>query len=322
MTLHDVAIIGGGPTGLACAIEAQKANLTYLLIEKGGITDAIRRFPVNMTFFSTPELLELGNLPFPSVNVRPNRREVLEYYRRVVQHFDLQLCLHTTVAGINRRDNHFELHTTDGQTIRSRNVIIATGYFDHTNRLNVPGEELPHVRHYYDEPYAYARSHVLVVGGRNSAVETALELYRHDATVTLVHRDEELGSIKYWIRPDIDNRIREGSIRCCLDSIVREIRPGETIIENRHSQQQTVVRADFVFAMIGYRPDAALLRSCGVKVHEPTLIPEYDPKSFVSNVPGIYLAGSVACGCETWNIFIENGRGHAQPIIADIRSRR
>jgi thioredoxin reductase (NADPH) len=337
--VFDVVIVGGGPTGLSCGIEAARVGLKYCIVEKGAITDAIRRFPVNMTFFSTPELLTLGGLPFPTTSVRPSRREALQYYRAVVEHFRLSLQLFTTVERIEpvqqtnqdgKQCPRFVLHTRRSTTpvdaafgvhdvLHARNVVIATGYFDNTNRLNVEGEDLPHVSHYYDEAYKYAMADVVVIGGRNSAVETALELWRHGARVTLVHRRSALGtSVKYWVRPDIENRIKNGEISAYFDSVVRVIRPGSLDIEYLPTGELRRLKADFVFPLIGYRPDERLLRSAGVQLDEQTLIPQYNPATFETNVPGLYIAGSVACGCETWNIFIENGRAHAQPIMEHI----
>ena len=319
--MHDIIIIGGGPSGMNCAIAAQDAGLSCLIVEKGGITDAIRRFPVNMTFFSTPDLLELGDIPFSTTNVRPTRQEALQYYRLVAARRALPMRLHTRVDAIDRTATGFDVVLADGERLAAQHVVVATGYFDYTNRLGVPGEDLPHVSHYYDEPYRYAQTDVLVVGGRNSAVETALELYRHGARVTLVHRREELGnSVKYWVRPDIVNRLKDGSITAHFQTTVREIRPGEVDLQHADGSHRTV-HADFVFPLIGYRPDEALLRGAGVNLNE-VLIPDYDKETFQTNVPGLYIAGSVACGCETWNIFIENGRAHADPIIRHIQHMR
>ena len=316
--MYDVIIIGAGPTGLCCGIEAQKANLAYTIIEKGNITDSIRRFPVNMTFFSTPELLELGGLPFPCVNVRPTRLEALNYYHKVAEYFDLSLRLHTRVTGVEMSDGRFLVKSDHNDTLMAKTVILATGYFDYTNRLNVPGEDLPHVSHYYTESFLYTHMDVVVIGGRNSAVETALDLYRHGARVNLVHRGPELGSVKYWVLPDIMNRIKQGAITAHFNSEIVEIKRGEVIIRNKTTNALKTLKADFVIPLIGYRPDERLLRNSRVNLDEKTLIPEYNPKTFETNIPGLYIAGSVACGCETWNIFIENGRAHAQPIINDI----
>ncbi len=320
----DLIIIGGGPTGLACAIEAKKAGLNYLILEKGGITDAIRRFPINMTFFSTPELLEIDEIPFTITNQRPSRIEALQYYRHVVRYHKLTIKLHTTVTQVMKYDSThgFVIRTDKYDIFESKFLIIATGYFDFTNRLNVEGEDLSHVFHYYNEPYAYVGCNVVVIGGRNSAVETALDLFRHGAKVTIVHRGSELGSVKYWIKPDIDNRIKNKEINVYFNTRVKSI--AHKSIELIHQNDQIclensfLIPVDFVFALIGYRPDEALLRGPGIQLNSDNLIPSYDPLTFESNIPNLYLAGSVACGCETWNIFIENGRTHAQPIINDI----
>lgn len=315
--MYDIIIIGAGPTGLACAIEAQKTGFSYIVIEKGGITDAIRRFPVNMTFFSTPDLLALDGIPFTTTNVRPTRSEALQYYRGVVGYYHLNLLLHTDVLSIQKQGDVFHLTTSRGN-YGARRVIVATGYFDATNRLKVEGEDLPHVSHFYDEPYRYALSDVVVVGGRNSAVEAALELWRHGARVRLVHRQPELGkSVKYWVRPDIDNRIKNGEITAYFDSVVSRITPEFVYVRHSVSGVETAIKADFVFPLIGYRPDDALLRGAGVKVAD-NLIPEFHPETFETNIVGLYVAGSVMCGCETWSIFIENARAHAVPIVRHI----
>ena len=318
---YDVIIIGAGPSGLACAIEAKKAGLSYLVIEKGGITDAIRRFPVNMTFFSTCELIEIGDIPFTNTNMRPNRVEALQYYRRVVDHFDLNLKCHEMVNSIQPQNDGFIIECVSCQ-YQASNVIVATGYFDHTNKLDIEGEDLPHVSHYYDEAFAYAGSKVLIIGGRNSSAEAALDLYRHGAQVTMIHRRDALKeTIKYWIKPDLENRIKEGSIDLKLNTIATSIRPGEVDIKDTISGDVSTIEADFVFALIGYRPDEKLLKGAGVKMDDK-LIPEYDVNSFETNVSGLYIAGSVACGNETWNIFIENGREHASPIINNILNNK
>ncbi|MCX8051072.1 MAG: YpdA family putative bacillithiol disulfide reductase [Chlorobi bacterium] len=320
-TMLDVAIIGAGPTGLACAIEALQNNLRAIVFDKGSICDSIRRFPVGMTFFSTPEQLELGGVPFTTPNVRPSRREALQYYRLVAQRLGIPLQLYTRVERVVRDGDRFTVKTDRGNW-HARFVIVATGYFDHTNRLGVEGEDLPHVRHYYTEPFEYSGTRVLVVGGKNSAVETALDLWRHGAQVTLVHRRPTLGeSVKYWLRPDIENRIRNGEIAAHFSTVVRRIMPGAVELERLDTSQRWRHECDFVLLQIGYRPDAEFLRRCGVEVDPHTLIPRYDGATFETNVPGLYVAGSVMCGCETWNIFIENGRAHARPILADIRRK-
>jgi thioredoxin reductase (NADPH) len=316
----DIAIIGAGPTGLACAIEARRRGLSSVVIEKGSIVNTIRRYPTGMTFFSTPDLLTLGDIPFPTVGVRPTRAEALVYYRSVVRHFGLNLVLHSEVRGVEPTAEGMLLTSARGCEVKSRFVIVATGYFDNVNRLNVSGEDLSHVTHYYSEPYLYSGSDVVVVGGRNSAVETALDLWRNGANVTIIHRKSSLGdSVKYWVKPDIENRIKQGNIKAFFDTVVEEIREKSIDVRNIHTGRVSEIAADFVIAHTGYRPDEALLRSIGIVVDERTLVPEYDRETFESNIPGVYIAGSVACGCETWNIFIENGRAHALPILDDIQ---
>ncbi len=314
----DVLIVGGGPTGLSCGIEARAAGLSYHILEKGALTDSIRCFPRSMTFFSTPELLELGDLPFACVETRPNRNEVLVYYRRVVDYFNLNISLRCKVLGIRRVGDLFEVESSNG-IFTARNVVLATGYFDNTNMLGVAGEDQAHVRAYYEEPYEYTRARVCVIGGRNSAVETALELFRNGADVTLVHRGADLGSsVKYWIMPDIRNRIAKGEIKALFNTVVQEIGAKTITLRNSVDGSVGTIAADYVIKHIGYRPDEQLLRSSGVALDDETLVPTYNPDNFETNVPGLYVAGSVVCGCETWNIFIENGRKHARPIIERI----
>ncbi len=318
----DTIIIGAGPTGLSCGIEALRAGLRFLILEKGALVDSIRRFPTNMVFFSTAENLELGGIPFTTANPRPTRVEALQYYRRVSEYFQLPIRLYTPVRTVERDGDFFWVVTDRGERLRSRTVIVATGYFDQPNPLGVPGEELPHVTHYYTEPYGYVHTRVAVIGGRNSAVETALDLYRHGATVFLIHRREWIGeSVKYWLKPDIENRIRRGEIRAFFQTVVEEIQPGRLILRELPTERRWALEVDFVIAHTGYRPNVELLESMGIAVQRPSLIPVYNPETFETNIPGLYVAGSVVCGCETWNVFIENGRAHAVPIITDICRR-
>lgn len=319
MSVRDVIIIGAGPSGISCGIEAKKQGLDYLIIEKGCIAESIRRFPVNMTFFSTPELLELGELPFCCSDERPSRAETLEYYRRVVDHFDLSVLLQTELVSAESKQGVISLTTHTNDIFKTKKLIIATGYFDYPNMLGVDGEDLPHVSHYYDEAFRYARSEVLIIGAGNSATEAALDLYRHGANVTLVHRGSSLGrSVKYWVKPDLENRIREKSIDAHFDAQVRSIKADTVEIEDSKDGTLKTLNADFVFVLTGYRPDTDLLKRIGVKVNPQTLIPEHSAQTWRTNMQNIYIAGSVACGCETGNIFIENGRLHAQDIFADI----
>ncbi len=324
----DVLIIGGGPAGLAVAIAASEAGLDYEIVEKGVLVNSIYHFPRNMVFFTTAELLEIGGLPFVTPYEKPTQAEGLKYYRRVAETYDLRVAMDETVTAIRPEGEAaspaFTVDSVFKGEPRSRNarhVVVATGYYDHPNLLGVPGEDLAHVSHYYREPHAYYRRKVVVVGGKNSAAIVALELYRSGATVTLVHRGAELGaSVKYWIRPDIDNRIKEGAIAARFLTRVIEIRPEAVIVEGPKGRDE--IEAEAVFLLTGYHPDCVLLAGAGVRVDAATLVPEHDPRTLQTNVPGLYLAGAVVSGRETGRIFIENGRFHGQAIVESIRSRR
>jgi putative YpdA family bacillithiol system oxidoreductase len=317
---YDVIIIGAGPNGLACAIEAQQAGLSYLIIDKGGICDSIRRFPLTMTFFSTPNLLELGGIPFTTANLRPSRVEALTYYRRIVEYFDLATLLHNRVLDVKAMNPGFEVFLENNR-LKCKNIIFATGYYDTPNKLGIPGEELPHVSHYYDEPYRYAASKVIIVGGQNSAVETAIELYRHGVDITLVHRGAKLGdSVKYWVKPDIENRLKEGAIKAYFGHRVEKITAKEITLKNTEGDTR-VLPADFVLLLTGYKPDVALLENCGIEVDGESLVPEHNSDSFATNVEGAFLAGSIIGGCDTGSVFIENGRTHAKSIFNSLLLR-
>ena len=316
---YDLLIIGGGPAGLATAIAARGANLDYLVVEKGVLVDAIFHFPRHMVFFTTPELLEIGGLPFITPYEKPTRLEALRYYRRVVDTYKLAIALEEEVLAVARDGEGFTVASTAGKR-RARFVVLATGYYDHPNLLGIPGEDLPHVSHYYTEPHPYYRKRVAVVGGKNSAAEAALDLFRAGAKVTLVHRRAELGgSIKYWVRPDIENRIREGSIEARFETRVVAIQPGCLTLERGGAREE--LAADAVFLLTGYHPDLDLMRRAGVRVDETTCVPSYDPATLETNVPGLYLAGGVVAGCDTHGIFIENGRFHGETAVAHIASR-
>lgn len=322
MEVYDVVIVGAGPCGLACGIEAKANNLSYIILEKGSITESVRRYPVNMTFFSTAEMIEIGEIPFVSLNMRPSRVEALKYYRKVVDHFKLNIQLFSEVKNVVRAENDsFEVETTKGK-VRARKVVLSTGYYDVPRKINVPGEELAHVSHYFDEPYRYAHTNTVVVGGANSAIETALELYRNGANVTLVHQFETLDkTAKYWIVPDMENRIKEKAIPALFNTKVTAITPHAVTVQDLASGKKQDIKADFVFLMTGYRPDADFLRKVGVNLQGDALIPEINAQ-FETNVPGIYVAGSVVGGEETAKIFIENGREHGKAIIKDILKKR
>ncbi len=324
----DVVVIGAGPAGLAVAIAAEEAGLSCEIVEKGVLVNSIYHFPHGMTFFTTPELLEIGGLPFVTPYEKPTRLEALKYYRRVVDTFGLGVSLGEKVLKVERDGDAFRVTTgpdgpdgpAGGRERRTRNVVFATGYYDHPNRLGVPGEDLPHVSHYYDEPHPFYRKRVVVVGGKNSAAIAALELYRAGATVTLVHRGDRLSdSIKYWIRPDIKNRIKEGSIAARFEARVVEITPDHVTVEGSGGREE--IGADAVFLLTGYHPAPELLASLGVRVDEERLKPEHDPNTFETNVPGVYLAGSIVSGRDTNLTFIETGRFHGATIVQAILRR-
>jgi thioredoxin reductase (NADPH) len=322
--VRDVVIVGAGPAGLATAIAAHRADLDYEVLEKGVLVNSIFHFPHGMVFFTTPELLEIGGLPFVTPYEKPTRVEALKYYRRVVDTYALRVRLGEEVLGIAPREDALLLQTRSargepGET-EARAVVLATGYYDHPNRLDIPGEDLPHVAHYYDEPHPFFGRRVVVVGGKNSAAIAALELFRTGARVTLVHRRPELsGSIKYWIRPDIENRIREGSIAARFETRVVEIRARSVVLEGPGGSDE--VPADAVFLLTGYHPDVDLLRRAGVRVDPETLKPEHDPHTLETNVPGLFVAGAIVSGRETNRIFIENGRFHGEAIAAAVMRR-
>jgi thioredoxin reductase (NADPH) len=328
MTVRDLIIVGAGPSGLATAIAAKQRDLDYLVLEKGVLVNSIYRFPANMVFFTTPELLEIGGLPFVSPYEKPTRREALRYYRRVVDTYQLRIAFGEEVLSIERTgDDTFAIETrsTKGrrQVHRARAVVLAIGYYDHPNLLEVPGENLPHVLHYYRDPHAFYRQRVVVVGGKNSAAEASLELFRAGAQVTLVHRQAQLGSsIKYWVKPDIENRIAEGSIAARFQTEVVEIRPDEVLVRNRVSGEQAVLPADAVFLMTGYHADWEMLTDAGVTIDPDTRVPVYDPSTFETNVPNLFVAGGVVSGKDTAPIFIENGRFHGDAIVKVLAERR
>jgi thioredoxin reductase (NADPH) len=323
----DVLIVGSGPAGLAAAIAGGQAGLTYRIIEKGTLANSIFRYPRDMVFFTTPELLEIGGLPFTTPYEKPTRVEALRYYRRVADKYRLCITFDEEVLTVAREPAAgggpalFRTETVQKLTgpgaHYSRTAILATGYYDNPNRLGIPGEDLPHVSHYYSEPHPCFRKHVLVVGGRNSAAEAALDLYRSGASVTLVHRRSRLSeSIKYWVRPDIINRIREGSITARFNTCVAEIRPETVLLASAAGREE--IRADAVFLLTGYHPDLGLLRRAGIRIDENTLIPEHDPETLETNVDGLYLAGAVISGRDSSRVFIENGRFHGETVIRHI----
>jgi len=320
---YDIICIGAGPTGLATAIEAVRAGLRTLVIEKGSLCNSIYHYPANMVFFTTPELLEIGDLPLTTSSEKPTRIEALKYYRKCAEHYQLELRLWERVEGVAGGDGSFEVQTlgTDGQrhNYAARKIVVATGYYDLPRRIGIPGEDLPHVSHYYTEPHEFWRRDVVVIGGNNSAAEAALDLYRAGARVTLVHRRLQLGAeIKYWVRPDIENRIKAGEIRGLFDSRVTRIEPRKVWVANSGGEYE--IPADQVFALTGYHPDFDFLRSLGVQLDPETNKPAFNPETLESNVRGLFLAGVVIGGNATSDIFIENGRFHGKQIIRALTS--
>ena len=315
--LIDLFIIGGGPIGLACGIEAKKAGLTYVIVEKGALVNSLYNYPLNMTFFSTSERLEIGGVPFMSINPKPTRPEALEYYRRVASAYDLNIRLFEKVLSVERTTDGF-LITTSKSYFRAKNIIIATGFYDIPNLMNIPGEELPKVTHYYKDPHYYAYMNVLVVGANNSSVDVALETYRKGAHVTMVIKQGEIGRrVKYWVKPDIENRIKEGSITAYFHSELKAIREKEVDIVTPNGL--ITIPNDFVLAMTGYMPNFSLLRAVGIQLSEDgKSAPQYDPVTMETNEKGIYLAGVVCGGMDTHSWFIENSREHAVKIIKAI----
>ncbi len=331
MRVRDLLIVGAGPSGLATAIAASQQGLDYAIVEKGVLVNSIYHFPVHMVFFTTPELMEIGNLPLVTPYEKPTRIEALRYYRRVADTYKLQVSFGETVTGLTRDAASGILTVTtqgdhaagvDGapQVHHARAVVLAIGYYDHPNRLGVPGEDLPHVAHYYREAHGCYRRRVIVVGGKNSAAEASLELHRAGAHVTLVHHRATLGaSIKYWVKPDIENRIAEGSVAARFNSRVVEITRDAVHVE--HADGREALPADRVFLMTGYHADFTLLDACGVEVDLASGVPLHDPSTLESNVPNVFLAGGVLAGKDTAPIFIENGRFHGERLIRVLTER-
>lgn len=318
--LYDVAIVGAGPAGLSVAIEAGRNNLKSIVIDKGSLVNTIRRYPTYAVFFSTSELLELGGIPFPSVNKQPNRQEALRYYTKLVEHFNIQHSLYNEVETIEKMENGFNIQTAKG-AIKARKVVVAIGYFEKFNMLNVKGEDQEHVSHSYTEAFSYSGREVVVVGGSNSAGEAALDLYRNGAKVTVVHRQDELyHKMKYWVRPDLVNRIKEGSIKAHFNTTVTDI--GTDTISLKGPEGDFSIPAEHVLALTGFYPDADFLGKIGVEFDSETLVPNYNEKSLESNVEGLYLAGTVLTGRFTSKIFIENSRHHGAAIVGDILAAR
>ena len=324
MEHFDVVVCGAGPTGLACGIELKRRGVNAVLIDKGCVVNSLYHYPTNMVFFTTPELLEIGDLPLISAAEKPVRVEALKYYRKAAEHYALELRLFERVLRVDGHDGNFTVvtQTEKGTEKRytSKKISVATGYYDLPNVMSIPGEELPHVSHYYTEPFEFWNQDVVVIGGKNSAAEAALDLYRNGARVTLVHRNSALGSsIKYWVKPDIENRIKAGEVKALFETHVKQITRDEVVVQNGAGEKR--LPAKQVFALTGYHPDYAFIESLGVRLHPDTRKPALDPNTLESNVPGIHLAGVVIGGRHTGDIFIENGRFHGKQIIDALKAR-
>ena len=315
---YEVVIIGGGPIGIACALEAEKKGLSYVILEKGCLVNSLYHYPTNMTFFSTSEKLELDNIPFISNNPKPGKREALEYYRRIATNNHINIHLFEKVTSVTTNpDQTHSIETTSAEYL-AENVIVATGFYDIPNYLGIPGEELPKVSHYYNDPHYYATQNTVVVGASNSAVDAALEIYRKGGNVTMVVRKPEIGErVKYWVRPDIINRIEEGSIKVYFESSLKEIKAKEVRIET--PEGEVTIDNDFVLLLTGYRPNFGFLQDIGIKLSDDgRKIPQYNQDTMETNIPGIFLAGVICGGVETHKWFIENSRVHAKMIMEHI----
>ena len=324
MSVRDVIIVGAGPSGLATAIAAKHFGLDYVVLEQGSLVDGIARFPLNMVFFTTPELLEIGGIPLTSPYDKPTRAEALQYYRKVVDTFQLQVSLFEQVVTIDQPEAPGEPFTVESRTSRgvtrvrqAMNVVLAMGYYTQPNMLDIPGEDLPHVTHFYKEAHAYYRQRVVIVGGKNSAAETALEIHRSGGHVTMVHRGAAFGdSIKYWVKPDIENRVKEGSITAHFNATVTEIRPNEVVLDTG-----VTLPAEAVLLLTGYRADPEFMRRIGVTIDPETLEPKYSAETYETNVPGLFVAGGQVAGKKTGTVFIENGRFHGEVIAKTLAAR-
>jgi thioredoxin reductase (NADPH) len=317
----DAVVVGAGPTGLACGIELGRRGISTVIFEKGCLLNSIYHYPTHMVFFTTPELLEIGDIPMTAIREKPNRTEALKYYRRVAEHYRLNIHQYERVERIDGEDGAFVVRTVDRTgcplAYHTRKIVLATGYYDLPNRLNVPGEDLDKVIYYYKEPHPYYDMDVAVIGGKNSAAIAALELYRSGARVTLIHRGETLSDVvKYWIKPDLENRIKSQEIKAYFRSRVVEIREQSIRIETPEGEVE--MKNDFVFAMIGYRPDIDFLAEHGIVIDPASARPYTDPETLESHRKGIYLAGVLVAGMHTNEIFIENGRLHGKKIAEAI----
>jgi thioredoxin reductase (NADPH) len=322
--IFDLLVVGAGPTGLACAIEAQKTGLRAVVVDKGCICNSLFHYPAHMTFFTTPELLEIGDIPFPSPNPKPSRNEALQYYRLVAAYYKLDVRQYHRVERVTGSDGAFAVHTEDrfGRpgTLKARKLALSTGYYDLPNYMHIPGENLSKVHHYYNDPHPFFEMDVVVIGGKNSAAIAALELWRSGARVTLVYRGPGVQPhVKYWIKPDIENRIKNGEVKALFNSQVVEITEDAVIVETPEGRQ--TLKNDFVFAMTGYHPDFDFLERLGIRFEGKDRLPVCDVETLESNVPGIYLAGVIVAGSRTNEIFIENGRFHGRQIARALASK-
>jgi thioredoxin reductase (NADPH) len=322
--IFDLLVIGAGPTGLACAIEAQKAGFRVVLVDKGCLCNSLFHYPSHMTFFTTSELLEIGGIPFPTTHAKPTRNEALEYYRQVAAFYRLDVRQYRRVEQVTGADGAFTVHTRDrfgrAMEMRARKLAVAIGYYDLPNMMEIPGEDLSKVHHYYNDPHPYSGLDVAVIGGKNSAAIAALELWRHGARVTLIHRGQEMHRhVKYWIKPDIENRIKNGEIQALFDSQVAEITPDTVLVETPEGRK--TLANDFVFALTGYHPDFDFLERLGVTCAGEDRLPACHAQTLESNVAGIYLAGVIVAGERTNEIFIENGRFHGRQIAAALKEK-
>ena len=319
MEILDLLIIGAGPIGLNCALEAKKNNLTYLIVEKGTIVNSLYHYPLYMRFFSTAEKLEIAEIPFITTAPKPGRQDALEYYQGIARQKDLSINLYEKVLNVRKNEEIFEVETSKSRYF-AKNVIISTGFYDLPNAMNIPGENLEKVKHYYTEPYPFAQQKIVVVGSSNSAVDAALETYRKGAEVTMIIRHSEISkSVKYWVKPDIESRILEGSIKAHFNAELTEIKENTVIFKNEKGEMHEIEN-DFVLAMTGYLPDFDFLRNTGIRLEGDFLNPYYNPETMETNIPNLYLAGVVCGGKDTHLWFIENSRIHANIIIKNILS--
>lgn len=317
MKILDLLIVGAGPIGLNCALEAEKNNLSYVIVEKGTIVNSLYNYPLYMRFFSTADKLEIAEIPFISTAPKPGRQEALEYYQGIARQRNLNINLYEKVLNITKKDEIFEIETSKSKYF-ARNVIVSTGFYDIPNLMNIPGENLENVKHYYTEPYPYAKQKIVVVGSSNSAVDAALETYRKGAEVTMIVRHAEISkSVKYWVKPDVENRIAEGNITAHFESELVEITENSVIFKNQKGELQEIEN-DFVLAMTGYLPDFNFLKKIGIHLEGDCLNPSYNTETMETNIPNLYLAGVVCGGKDTHLWFIENSRIHAEMIIGNI----